>query len=88
MTDATAGPGPWSGRVDRWASKEALLFDAVATVADEPPSPDTGSVRADLLALFAPAVERFADDLAGRLLVEMAAAAAQDVALREVQRHL
>ncbi|CAN5640436.1 hypothetical protein BH24ACT4_BH24ACT4_05010 [soil metagenome] len=33
-------------------------------------------------------MERFADDLAGRLLVEMAAAAAQDVALREVQRHL
>lgn len=70
----------------RWTGKEALVFDAVATVADEPPSPDTGSVRADLLALFAPVVERFGDELTGRLLVEMAAAAAQDAALREVQR--
>lgn len=72
----------------RWSSKESLVFEAVATLADDPPSPDTGSVRADLLELFTPTAERFADERTGRLLVEMAAAAVQDSALRDVQRDL
>ena len=70
----------------RWSSKEALLFEAVATVAEEPPSPDTGSLRDDLLALSVPLGEKLADPHQGRVMVEMAAAAAQDDALREVQR--
>lgn len=70
----------------RWPSKEALLFVAVATLSEEPPVPDTGSVRGDLMELFAGMIDRFADERSGRLVVEMAAAAAQDPALLELQR--
>ena len=72
----------------RWSSKETLVFDAVATIGEEPPAPDTGSVRGDLLALYAPVFAHFADPQTGRLVVEMAAAAAQDDGLRQVQSDL
>jgi len=70
----------------RWPSKEALLFVAVATVGEEPPTPDTGRVDDDLLALYDGLVDSLGDQRQGRVVVEMAAAAAQDPALMEIQR--
>jgi AcrR family transcriptional regulator len=45
---ATAGVGK-SAIYRRWPAKEDLVIAAIADAFDEPASPDTGSVRADLL---------------------------------------
>ena len=41
----------------RWASREALVLDAAATLVPQPDVPDTGSVRDDLIALMHGAFE-------------------------------
>ena len=52
----------------RYRSKDALIGAAVATLVDEIAIPDTGSTRADLLALMKQAVELYSGPLAPRLM--------------------
>ncbi|MGZ4331748.1 MAG: TetR/AcrR family transcriptional regulator [Solirubrobacteraceae bacterium] len=52
----------------RYRSKDALVSDAIATLVSEIAIPDTGSTRADLLALMRQAVELYSAPLAARLM--------------------
>src|ERR1700729_76582 len=52
----------------RYRSKDALVSDAIATLVSEIAIPDTGSTRADLLALMKQAVELYSGSLAPRLM--------------------
>jgi AcrR family transcriptional regulator len=52
----------------RYRSKNALISAAVATLVSEIQIPDTGSTRADLLALMSQAVELYSGSLAPRLM--------------------
>jgi AcrR family transcriptional regulator len=52
----------------RYRSKDALVTKAVATLVSEIAIPDTGSTRADLLALMTQAVELYSGSLAARLM--------------------
>jgi AcrR family transcriptional regulator len=52
----------------RYRSKEALISAAVATLVSEIAIPDTGSTRADLLALMEQAVALYSGSLAPRLM--------------------
>jgi AcrR family transcriptional regulator len=52
----------------RYRSKDALVSDAIATLVSEIEIPDTGSTRADLLALMRQAVELYSGSLAARLM--------------------
>ncbi len=52
----------------RYRSKNALISAAVATLVSEIEIPDTGSTRADLLALMSQAVELYSGSLAPRLM--------------------
>jgi AcrR family transcriptional regulator len=52
----------------RYRSKDALVSDAVATLVSEIEIPDTGSTRADLLALMSQAVALYSGSLAARLM--------------------
>lgn len=52
----------------RYSSKDALVSEAVATLVSEIAIPDTGSTRADLLALMRQAVELYSGPLAARLM--------------------
>jgi AcrR family transcriptional regulator len=52
----------------RYRSKDVLVSDAVAALVSEIAIPDTGSTRADLLALMGQAVEVYSDSLAARLM--------------------
>lgn len=52
----------------RYRSKNALISAAVATLVSEITIPDTGSTRADLLALMEQAVELYSGSLAPRLM--------------------
>jgi AcrR family transcriptional regulator len=52
----------------RYRSKNALISDTVATLVSEIAVPDTGSTRADLLALMEQAVELYSGSLAPRLM--------------------
>ncbi len=52
----------------RYRSKDELVTDAVASLVSEIKIPNTGSTRADLLALMSQAVELYSDELAARLM--------------------
>jgi AcrR family transcriptional regulator len=52
----------------RYASKDALVSDAVAALVSEIAIPDTGSTRDDLLALMGQAVELYSGSLAAGLM--------------------
>ena len=52
----------------RYRSKDLLVSDAVAALVSESAIPDTGSTRADLLALMGQAVELYSDSLAAGLM--------------------
>ncbi len=52
----------------RYRSKDELVSDAVATLVSEIRIPDTGSTRADLLALMRQAVDVYSGALAARLM--------------------
>lgn len=52
----------------RYPSKDALVTDAVAALVSEIEIPDTGSTRADLLALMGQAVEVYSGSLAAGLM--------------------
>jgi AcrR family transcriptional regulator len=71
----------------RWANKEALLFDAVATVKGEPATVAGGSVRDDLIALLAPA-GRAENTRAGRIMPCLVAEMQRSPELRDVYRRI
>src|ERR1700684_1701814 len=50
----------------RYRSKDELVSDAVATLVSEITIPDSGSTRADLMALMTQAVELYSGSLAAR----------------------
>jgi AcrR family transcriptional regulator len=52
----------------RYRSKDELVSEAVATLVSEITIPDTGSTRADLVALMTQAVELYSGSLAARLM--------------------
>jgi AcrR family transcriptional regulator len=52
----------------RYRSKDELVSDSVATLVSEITIPDTGSTRADLMALMTQAVELYSGSLAARLM--------------------
>src|SRR5436309_332810 len=52
----------------RYRSKDELVSDAIATLVSEITIPDTGSTRADLMALMIHAVELYSGSLAARLM--------------------
>jgi len=52
----------------RYRSKDELVTDAVASLVSEIKIPNTGSTRADLLALMSQAVELYGDEVAARLM--------------------
>jgi AcrR family transcriptional regulator len=52
----------------RYRSKNELVSDAVASLISEIAIPDTGSTRADLLALMSQAVELYSGSLAAKLM--------------------
>jgi AcrR family transcriptional regulator len=52
----------------RYRSKDSLVSEAIATLVREITIPDTGSTRADLLALMRQAVELYSGSLAARLM--------------------
>jgi AcrR family transcriptional regulator len=59
----------------RYRSKTGLISAAVATLVSEIAIPDTGSTRADLLALMSQAVELYSGSLAPRLMPSLIEAA-------------
>jgi AcrR family transcriptional regulator len=71
----------------RHASKDDLVMAAVAAlVAEEIVVPDTGSTRADLLALMREAVELYRGSLPGRLMPNLVSAMAERPELARVVR--
>jgi AcrR family transcriptional regulator len=65
-----------------WADVDELLVDAMSTVCVTPPSPDTGSVRDDLVALYTALVARLSDTRLGEVLPVMLDLARRDESLR------
>jgi AcrR family transcriptional regulator len=61
----------------RYRSKDELVTAAVAALVSEITIPNTGSTRADLLALMREAVELYGGPLAGRLMPNLAGAMSQ-----------
>lgn len=62
----------------RWDTKEQLVLDALTLHKPTADAPDTGDLRADLHAIFAPFTEPVAQQKAVRLLPALAAEAALD----------
>ncbi len=66
----------------RWASKEALVLDALRTANRPIPVPDTGTVRGDLIAYAEALVERFGIGRASDVLPHLIEASCYDDQLR------
>jgi AcrR family transcriptional regulator len=77
--DVAARAGVGKGAIyRRYRSKDDLVMAAVAAlVSEEIAVPDTGSTRADLLALMREAVELYSGSLAARLMPNLVGAMAQ-----------
>jgi AcrR family transcriptional regulator len=71
----------------RHRSKNALISAAVSTLVGEIAIPDSGSTRADLLALMAQAVELYSGSLAPRLMPALVAEARRDPELANTVRN-
>jgi AcrR family transcriptional regulator len=71
----------------RYRSKHALISAAVATLVSEIEIPDSGSTRADLLALMGQAVELYSGSLAPRLLPGLVEEARRDPELAQTVRN-
>jgi AcrR family transcriptional regulator len=65
----------------RWASKRHLVVDAVASQMGVAPTPDTGDVRADLVAGIATVVRSLSGTTLGRVLPALVADLANDADL-------
>jgi AcrR family transcriptional regulator len=70
----------------RYRSKDELVTDAVATLVSEIAIPDTGSTRADLMALMTQAVELYSAPLAARLMPALLAEARRNPVLATTVR--
>lgn len=70
----------------RYASKDALVSDAVSGFVSEIAIPDTGSTEADLLALMRDAVEVYAGSVASGLMPSLVAAMRRDPELARTVR--
>ena len=66
----------------RWASKEALVLDALRRAIEPIPVPDEGSLRADLIAYTDELVERFRAGRGSDVLPHLVAASCHDDELR------
>src|SRR5688572_3393450 len=86
--DVAARAGVGKGAIyRRYRSKDDLVMAAVAAlVSEEIAVPDTGSTRADLLALMREAVELYSGSLAARLLPNLVGAMAQRPQLAQTVR--
>jgi AcrR family transcriptional regulator len=62
----------------RWRSKDELLVDAVAALVSEIAVPDTGSTRADVLALMQGAVELYGGSVEARVMPSLVDAMSRD----------
>jgi AcrR family transcriptional regulator len=67
----------------RWASKEELVLDALKTAPPTIPTPNTGSVRGDLVAWATALAKRFRDAPANDVLPHLIEAAVFDDRVRE-----
>jgi AcrR family transcriptional regulator len=70
----------------RWRSKEDLLVDAVAALVSEIAVPDTGSTRADVLALMRSAVELYGGSVEARMMPSLVDEMSRDGALARAIR--
>jgi AcrR family transcriptional regulator len=70
----------------RWRSKEELLIDAVAALVSEIAVPDTGSTRADVLALMRGAVEVYSGSVEARVMPSLVDAMSRDADLARAFR--
>ena len=86
--DVAARAGVGKGAIyRRYRSKDELVTAAVAAlVSEEIVVPDTGSTRADLLALMREAVELYSGSLPGRLMPNLVGAMAQKPRLAQAVR--
>jgi AcrR family transcriptional regulator len=87
MDDVAARAGVGKAAIyRRYRSKEALVADAVAALVSEITVPDTGSTRADLLALMRDAVEVYTGPVAARAMPSLVAAMSRNPGLAEAVR--
>jgi AcrR family transcriptional regulator len=70
----------------RWASREALVLDAAATLVPQPDVPDTGSVRDDLIALMHGAFEAAEHPQKQPLMAALTAEAAVNPEMKRLLR--
>jgi AcrR family transcriptional regulator len=70
----------------RWAGKEDLILAAAETVVADLPSPDTGSIRDDLLVIARAVAAHFTSDVAGCLAADLAAEATRNEEARALMR--
>jgi AcrR family transcriptional regulator len=70
----------------RWRSKDELVVDAVAALVSEITVPDTGSTRADVLALMRGAVELYGASIEARVMPSLVDAISRDADLARAFR--
>jgi AcrR family transcriptional regulator len=87
MDDVAARAGVGKAAIyRRYRSKDELVADAVAALVSEITVPDTGSTRADLLALMRDAVEVYTGPVAARAMSSLVAAMSRNPGLAEAVR--
>jgi AcrR family transcriptional regulator len=87
MDDVAARAGVGKAAIyRRYRSKEALVADAVAALVSEITVPDTGSTRADLLALMRDAVEVYTGSVAARAMPSLVETMSRNPELAEAVR--
>ncbi|MBQ1074631.1 TetR/AcrR family transcriptional regulator [Micromonospora sp. C31] len=69
-----------------WKDQPALVLDAIASTLQEPPDPDTGTLRGDLNALLAGLATALRDSPAARLMPALIDAAERDPAFAALHR--
>jgi AcrR family transcriptional regulator len=87
MDDVAARAGVGKAAIyRRYRSKDELVADAVAALVSEITVPDTGSTRADLLALMRDAVEVYTGPVAARAMPSLVEAMSRNPGLAEAVR--
>ena len=87
MDDVAARAGVGKAAIyRRYRSKDELVADAVAALVSEITVPDTGSTRADLLALMRDAVEVYTGPVAARAMPSLVEAMSRNPELAEAVR--
>lgn len=70
----------------RWSSKEELILAAAETVVADVPTPDTGSIRDDLLVLAKAVAAHFGSKTAGCVAADLAAEATRSAEARALMQ--